>query len=447
MVQKAMKLMKKIEKEGYSVWIVGGFVRDYVMGRSTKNTGIDLITSCPSRKLEKMFETYDNKRAREKGLTYVVFEGYIFEIAEYRKDGKYKQSPITNGEIISVWDDLKHRDFTINAMLMRSNRQIIDIYGGEKNIKNKIIRTVGDPWNRFLEDKIRLLRMIRFATLFDFKIEKETWEAAKGMLVFSAFPERVWEEFKKMASMEGRKFARGIQMMDDLGLLAPLFWEVKLMRSFPYDKSYYSGGGVFYHTMEALKRYKGSDPLVNMGILFHDIGKIETYKLQKGRHTYNNHENASVGIVQKICRRYNVSNKEQKEIIYLVKNHMAFFDIPKMKNSRIAGLMAEGEINKLKEVAYADEVCRGRVPFKWLLSMEKLNKEKRNITIESVRSEIKKILNGDIVKDVLHISPSPVIGIIIKRGVKWIIDNNIHDKRRVEEWLLKNYSIGDVNES
>jgi len=217
----AVKILKTIEKKGYSAYIVGGAVRDIVL--DTKWNDLDLATNMPIDEISKIWKVHDIGKSKDFGIVVIREGGYTFEVANFRSDGKYLDGrrPEKVNIVGSFEDDAGRRDFTCNAMAINSKGEIIDYFGGKKDIKNKILKTVGDPKERFGEDFLRLMRAPRVAVDKGLEIEKETKKAIQKLStnITKMPPERIKDELLKAAPMGGDKFAVYIKILDELKLL------------------------------------------------------------------------------------------------------------------------------------------------------------------------------------------------------------------------------------
>lgn len=231
----AIKIMKKLKKYG-QVYIVGGAVRDIVLGENPDD--IDIATNAPIEKIQKEFRTHDIGRSKDFGIVVINQGGFQYEIAQFRKDGTYTDGRRPDEVVINVpfEEDAGRRDFTINAMGIDANGNIIDYFDGQGDIKNKVIKTVGDPEQRFGEDSLRLLRAVRFASRLGFKIDPATSKAMKKLSpkIKKVSWERISKELMKMAAQSGDKFANALIILEQVGLLEHILPEITKMHGFKH---------------------------------------------------------------------------------------------------------------------------------------------------------------------------------------------------------------------
>jgi tRNA nucleotidyltransferase/poly(A) polymerase len=292
----AIQILKEIKKANYYSLIVGGTVRDIVLGTSIYD--IDLTTNMPTIELEKIFKTHDIGKSKDFGILVIEKEGYNFEISTFRQDGKYLDGrrPETVSPVSSFKEDVLRRDFTINALGLTDNGEIIDHVDGINDIKNKVIRTVGNPYERFEEDYVRMIRAARFGSIEGFKIIDETQRAIKKMasLINNTTPERIRLELIKAADKPGKMFAKFIVLLEDLGLLKHILPEVSDLKNYPHTLDFHPEGPLVWDHVIKCVEISNKNYLSQLAILFHDIGKSKTLKFKEnGRPKYYFH--ASVG--------------------------------------------------------------------------------------------------------------------------------------------------------
>lgn len=319
----------------------------------------------------------------------------------------------------------------------------MDHVGGLKDIENKIISAIGDPNLRFKEDQVRQLRGIRFASRLGFNIDQKTIDAIKSNApeIKKVAMERVLKELWKMAEQSGTNFASAVTMLNEYGILEYILPEVVGLKPFEHSPEHHPEGGPYIHTIEALKAYNGNDPIVNLSILFHDIGKATTYKLtDKGTHSFHGHDEQSGKMVEEIGKRLKIDNKTLEAIKFAVENHMKFWDIPKMNNNTIARIIDSPYFEILKQTSIADSKARGSMydPNELVEIENKINKIKEWSSGKSIVDPVKKIVNGQLIMRLRpEIKQGPLMGKIIKDTVEWVINNEIdlNDINKIEDYI------------
>ncbi len=437
----AVSILKKITSRGYSAYITGGAVRDIVLGDKPKD--IDIATNMPMEELSKIWKVYDIGKSKEFGLVVVREGGFSYEVAQFREDGTYKDGrrPDTVKIVGSFEADAARRDFTINAMAVDAEGNIIDYFDGMKDIKNKVIRTVGNPHDRFGEDYLRIMRTARFASRLGFAIDPKTKQAATELAdkVKGLAAERIKEEIFKAASSGGDKFAKYLTYLDEMGILEIILPEIAKLKGMPHVKEFHPEGDVWEHILSALENSRSKDPLINLSILLHDVGKGVTLDYNERGPIYYQHAEEGVKLVNDIADRLRLSNKERDAILFAVANHMKFQKIIGMKPSKIAKLVGDENWDVLVAVARADEFSRGekfmaRDDFEKIVDLAVEIKKKWG---QKMVNHIMKVVDGHRVMELTGLSPGPQVGKIIKKATEWAIDNNIQDQEEIDKYILK----------
>lgn len=435
-------VLNKINKAGYKAYIVGGPVRDITLGVQPKD--VDIATNAPIDVLNKLFKTYDIGKSKDFGIVTARNGGFSFEIAQFRTDGKYTDGRRPESVTITgtFEDDAGRRDFTVNAMAINAKGEILDYFDGRKDIKNKILRTVGNPYKRFGEDYLRMMRLPRFAARLDFEIDKETKKAVQKLStnIQDMAPERVKDELMKAASQSGEKFARYIRILGELKLLRFILPEVMNLKWFKENLHHHpetrgEGGTVYAHVMKALETSKSKDPLKNLAILLHDVGKGVTLSHEEGLPRYLRHARESVNLVNDIADRLRMSKKEKNALLFAVGNHMKFHNILGMKASKIAKMVSDDNWDVLVAVGRADEFSRGEA-FMHKGEFEKIVDKAINIKqkfgMKTVNKSLK-IVDGNEVMKLTGLAPGKEVGEIIRKVTEWALDNGITDKSKITD--------------
>lgn len=442
-LQAGVSILNKINKAKFKAYIVGGSVRDIILG-NLKPHDVDIATNMPIDQLNKLFKTYDIGKSKDFGIVTVKHGGHDFEIAQFRNDGTYFDGRRPESVTITgrFKEDVERRDFTINAMGINAKGEIVDYFDGKRDIKNKVLKTVGDPYKRFGEDYLRMMRLARFAAKLDFEVDKGTEKAAQKLAhnITGLAPERIKDELMKSASQSGEKFAEYIIKLDKLKLLKHILPEIVNLKWYRENLQHHpetrgEGGTVFSHVMQALKKSDTANPIKNLAILLHDIGKGVTLTHEKGLPKYLGHAQKSVELVNTIADRLRMSNKERDALVFAVGNHMKFHKILDMRPSKIAKLVSDDNWDVLVAVGKADEYARGHM-FKHAGEFEKIVdkavKVKEKFGSKQVNKQIK-LVDGKDVMRLTGLKPGPKVGKIITTVTAWIMDNNIEDKDQIEK--------------
>jgi len=360
-----------LEKAGFEVFLVGGCVRDLIMGRVPKDW--DLTTNATPDQIIPLFEktVYENTYGtvgvcvpHETPQDVIHETSYnIIEVTPYRIEAKY--SDFRHPEEVkfsnNIEDDLKRRDFTINALAYNvSKGHIIDLYKGQDDIKDKVVRAVGKPADRFTEDALRMLRAVRFATQLNFAIDYDTMQAISenSHLLEKISEERIRDEFVKI--IESKSPAMGVGMLSKLGLLKYIIPELE--EGIGNDQGGAHIYDVFEHCLQALDHAanKGFSTEIRLSALFHDIGKPRTRRPgTKKAYTFYGHEVVGARMVKAIMERLKFPKKEIEFVSSMVRNHMFFSDTEQITLSavrRIVQKVGKEHIWELMEVREADRV-------------------------------------------------------------------------------------------
>jgi poly(A) polymerase len=347
----ATTIVQTLRQQGFQAYLVGGCVRDLVLGREPKD--YDVATNAtPAQVMDIFPETYavgaqfgvvlvpaPDRDAVSGDQAELSSKSHAVEVATFRSDIGYSDGRHPDEVRFSLdpREDVARRDFTINGMLLDPvSGEVLDFVGGRKDLEAGIIRTIGDPEERFSEDKLRMLRAVRFAARFDYSIEPATFVAmqklAEEIQVVSR--ERVRDELTRMLT-EGHA-RRAFLLLDESGLLKPVLPEISAMKGVEQPAEFHPEGDVFVHTLLLLENLPNPCPLtLAWGALLHDVGKPPTFRVAPDRIRFDNHVEVGVKMAEEICRRLRFSNDETEQILALVDNHMRFGHVSRMKESTL----------------------------------------------------------------------------------------------------------------
>lgn len=336
----AFEVIKKLTANGFEAYLAGGCVRDELCGKQP--TDYDVATSARPEEVEKIFPR-TLSFAKKYGVTNILFhDKVIVETTTFRKEFEYLDSrrPAII-EFGTLTDDFIRRDFTINALYKDViNDRIIDLCGGINDLNNKILKCVGNPFERFREDKLRILRAVRFSGSMDLKIENETYNALKHYKkeLCSISYERINEELTKMITKKNA--LRCLKILDESELLKEIIPELSACKGVEQTPIHHPEGDVFVHT---LKMFEFPDYPISKELAFsmilHDVGKALTQEITSEKITFYGHEKKSQELSEIILRKLRFSKKEVNEISYIVGNHMRFMHCQTMKTSTLKKLI------------------------------------------------------------------------------------------------------------
>ena len=328
-----------LQGKGYQALLVGGCVRDMLLGREPAD--YDVTTDATPERVMELFPESIGVGAQF-GVVLVPRDGMKVEVATFRSDVGYSDGRHPDRVVYSKTpeEDVQRRDFTINGLLMRhDNGDILDFVGGQEDLKAGVIRAIGDADRRFTEDKLRMLRAVRFAARFGFEIAHETFVAIRrhAGAVTDVSAERIREELTKLLTEGAAR--RGFELLEKSWLLSIVLPEIAAMKGVQQPPEFHPEGDVWIHTLLMIEGLSaGCSPTLAWGVLLHDVGKPPTFKpaSQTGdRIRFDKHVDVGVRMAQAICRRYRFSHEETEQVAALVDNHMRFKDVGRMKKATL----------------------------------------------------------------------------------------------------------------
>lgn len=422
-------ILDKFTTVGYDIYVAGGAVRDLILGKPVDDW--DFTTNAVPEDILKVFPDgfYDNKFGT---VGIANPEGNPYEITTYRTESGYSDArrpdKVAWGK--SLEEDLKRRDFTINAMALGATGEIIDPHDGAGDLKKKLIRAVGDPHERFSEDALRLMRAVRIASELGFKIEEKTFEAIKAnaSLINRIAKERVKDELFKLLSSPHPY--EGIVHLRESGLMAEILPELDkafgVEQKSPQRHHIYDVGT---HSLMALKFCDSQDPVVRFACMIHDIGKPQTYKkLPTGVITFYNHEVVGAAIARRIAERLKFSNKEKDKLLKLVRWHQ--FSVTEFQTDtavrRFIRNVGLEHIEDMLILRKADRLGSGAKETSWRLDDFK----KRLVEVQKQPFSIKDLkINGRDVMKELNIKPGPKVGEILEKLFEEVEEKSLSNER------------------
>jgi putative nucleotidyltransferase with HDIG domain len=347
--EQAAEIVETLRHHIHRAYLVGGCVRDLLLGREPAD--YDVATDATPREVMRIFpDSYDvgaqfgvvlipvstaKKDGSSSGVTGRSED--VVEVATFRSDIGYTDGrhPDHVRFSKSAIEDVARRDFTINGLLLDPlSNEVLDFVEGRKDLAAKVIRTIGNPDERLREDKLRMLRAVRFAARFEFTIEPETLRAIQRLApeIGQVSRERVRDELTKMLT-EGRARAAFLSL-DETGLLHQVLPEIEAMKGVRQPPEFHPEGDVFVHTLLLLDKLPfPASPTLAWGALLHDVGKPPTFRVAPDRIRFDEHVEVGVRMAEEICRRLRFSNDDTAQVLALVENHMRFGDVARMKDS------------------------------------------------------------------------------------------------------------------
>lgn len=406
---KVNSFLKAVQDAGFGCFVVGGSVRDLLLEREVGDW--DFTTNATPEEIIEIFPDsfYDNRY----GTVGVKVDGEIFEITPFRKEGKYSDlrhpDKIEWAKILD--EDLARRDFTINAIALGD--KIIDPFGGQEDLKKKIIKAVGDPEKRFQEDALRLMRAVRIATQLGFTIEEKTWAAIweNASLIKNISSERIRDELTRIFSSDYP--ADGIKLLDNAGLLEYILPELTKGRGVDQHGTHHTDD-VFTHSVKALEQCENKNWIVRFATLIHDIGKPVTYRERNGKATFYNHETVGANIAKQIAERLHFAKEDREKLYMLVRWHM--FSVSEFLSDsairRFIRRVGADNTTDILDLRTADRLGSGASKTSWRHEGFK----KRIIEVQKHIPSVKDLkVNGKDVMEILQIPPGPKVGEILEK--------------------------------
>jgi poly(A) polymerase len=335
----ANSICDTLRRHGHEALLVGGCVRDLLLKREPAD--FDVTTDATPDRVLHLFPDGIGVGAQF-GVVLVLRDAAKVEVATFRSDLGYSDGRHPDHVLYSKTpqEDVARRDFTINGLLMRHDTgEVLDYVGGQDDIRAGLVRAIGDPERRFTEDKLRMLRAIRFAARFGYSIEPATFAAIREHApeIHVVSPERIREELTKLLTEGAAR--RGFELLDDSGLLQQLLPEISAMKGVPQPPEFHPEGDVWIHTRLMLAGLpSGVSPTLAWGVLLHDVGKPPTFRptsVTGDRIRFDSHAEVGVKMATAICHRLRFSNDDTQQILALVVNHMKFKDVAQMRKSTL----------------------------------------------------------------------------------------------------------------
>ncbi len=345
----AAQIVARLRAQGHLAYFAGGCVRDLLLQREPRD--YDVATSATPDAVISLFSRTFAVGAHF-GVVLVVSgaaigEEIATEVATFRNDGIYSDGRHPDAVRFSTdpREDVLRRDFTINGMLLDPalllpsadvTPAVLDFVGGQADLAAGIVRAIGDPERRFQEDKLRMLRAVRFAARFGYVIEPQTFAAIRVLAaeIVQVSRERIRDELTRMLTEGAARNA--FELLDSTGLLQQVLPEAVRMKGVEQPPQFHPEGDVWTHTLLLLEKLPPScPPTLAWGALLHDIGKPATFRRSPERIRFDGHVEVGVRMAEEICRRLRFSNDETAQILALVQNHMRFGDVMHMKQSTL----------------------------------------------------------------------------------------------------------------
>lgn len=428
--------LKIFQDAGYEIYLVGGIVRELLLKKVIDWNLADFTTNATPDKIQKLFpDSFYENRFGTVGVK--VKDGkkqYIFEVTTYRKESNYKdrRHPEKIEWAKNIKDDLSRRDFTINAMAY-DGKKLVDLFEGQKHLKQKMIVAVGDPNQRFSEDALRLLRAIRFAAELGFLLDDKTRGSIRknAVLIKQISAERIRDEVFKILASEHP--AEGILFMRSAGLLEMIFPEIdgsfQIPQKSPKRHHIYDVGT---HLVMSLKYCPSKDVITRFATLLHDVGKVKTFRKDRktGLITFYNHEVAGEKIAANIAERLRLSKKDKQKLTMLVRQHQ--FTVTEVQTDKAIRRFIRNVgleyVQDMLDLRVGDRLGGGATETSWRLEFFK--RRIKEVQKEPFKVSDLKIDGRDVMKE-LKLKPGPEVGEILNKLFQEVEDGTLKNERKI----------------
>ena len=430
----AIEIVRRLRSEGFPALMVGGCVRDMLMGRIPKD--YDVTTAATPAQVLKLFPDALTVGAQF-GVVIVPSEAGNIEVATFRSDGVYTDGrhPREVCFAQTPGEDVRRRDFTINGLLFDPlTEQVLDYVGGQADIRSRRLRTIGDPVERLTEDRLRMLRAVRFSARFGFKMDPAVMAAIRDLApqIQSVSAERIRDEIVKILTEGPARM--GFELLDQSGLLAEVLPEIKRLQGVQQPPEFHPEGDVWTHTLLMLERLQEPTPTLALGVLLHDVGKPPTFSIRE-RIRFDNHVEVGARMAEEICGRLRTSTREAERVAELVRHHLRFKDFPNMRRStqlrflRMEGFEEHLELHRLDCLASHGDLTNYEMA--------------RKMLAETPREEIKPVplLRGDDLIEQGYI-PGPMFKTMLLAVEEAQLEGRIHNRCDALQLIKEQFPTG-----
>jgi poly(A) polymerase len=429
----ANSICDTLRSSGYQALLVGGCVRDLLSGREPAD--YDVTTDATPEEVMRLFPESVAVGAQF-GVILIPRDGLKVEVATFRSDVGYSDGRHPDSVVYSktAQEDVQRRDFTINGLLMRhDSSEVLDFVGGQADLKARVIRAIGEPNRRFMEDKLRMMRAVRFAARFGFEIEAETFRAIRRHVaeIHQVSPERLREELTKMLTEGAAR--RALELLDETCLLQQVLPEIAAMKGVEQPPQFHPEGDVWIHTRMMLEGLPANaSPTLAWGVLLHDVGKPPTFQsaAETGdRIRFHKHVEVGVRMAEAICKRLRFSNEDTEQILALVDNHMKFSAVEEMRASTLKKFVRRPRFEEHMALHRLDCLSsHGQ-----LESYEFVRRFLELTPPEQVRPE--RLLTGDDLQQ-MGFRPSPLFSQILRALEDAQLEGQITTREEAETYVL-----------
>jgi poly(A) polymerase len=429
----AVRIVRRLREAGHVAYFAGGCVRDQLLGREPLD--FDVATSAPPEAVQRLFPHTVPVGAKF-GVILVVEDGRSFEVATFRSDDAYvdgrRPSAVHFG---SAEEDARRRDFTINALFQDPETgAVVDFVGGERDLRAGIIRAIGDAGARIAEDRLRMLRALRFAARLGFTIEPATHAAivAAAPTITDMAAERIGDEIVMILTEGGAR--RGFELLAETGLLDPVLPEAAAMRGVAQSPDFHPEGDVWVHTLLLLAQLPaGVSQTLALGALLHDVAKPKTAGVHGDRITFYGHTSEGAKMAVEICQRLRRSRMTWERVAYLVHDHLRLVQAPEMRLSTLKKMLRQDGFDELLALARMDALASN----KDLTYVEFCERRRAELAEEEIKP--RRLLGGD---DLLALgyAAGPRVGEILRALEEAQLDGQVRTREDAERFVAERFA-------
>lgn len=429
---RAIFVVQRLRQEGHEAYLAGGCVRDMLLDKAPQD--YDIATSAKPDEIQSIFADTVPVGA-EFGVILVLVAGQPFEVASFRYDGPYldgrRPSHVRYG---SLQEDVLRRDFTINGMLYDPiENQVIDLVEGRLDLDRRRIRAIGTAAERFSEDRLRMLRAVRFAASLKFDIDESTFAAIRQMAatITAIAWERIGDEITRILTEGGAR--RGFELLDESKLLKVLLPEIDALKGIWQSPDYHPEGDVFTHTLLLLSHLDGPSETLAYGCLLHDVAKPVCFRRDGERVTFYGHTEQGAAMAETVLKRLKRGRAVWERVSYLVRNHLRHVQAPEMRLSTLKRYLREEGIGELLELARIDALSSNGD-----LSYYRFCKE-RLAELEDEEIRPAPLVRGDDLI-AMGLTPGPIFSVILRQVEDQQLGGELRSREEALDWVKRNYS-------
>ena len=430
--ENAIFVVRRLRQEGFEAYFAGGCVRDMLLDKEPRD--YDIATSAHPEDVQRLFAETVSVGAQF-GVILVHVEGHPFEVASFRHDGPYldgrRPSEVRYG---SLEEDVQRRDFTINGMIYDPIvDRVIDLVEGRQDLAHQRIRAIGAAERRFAEDRLRMLRAVRFAASLNFAIESATFAAIQRLAptIIDIAWERIGDEITRILTEGAAR--RGFELLDESGLLKILLPEIEALKGIWQSPDYHPEGDVFKHTMLLLNHMQAPSETLAYGCLLHDVAKPLCFKREGDRVTFYGHTDKGAIMAEDILKRLKRGRAVWERVNYLVHNHLRHVQALDMRLSTLKRFLREDGIEELLELTRIDALSSSGDLRHYQFCKDRLDQ----LDEEEIRPA-PLVRGSDLIE--MGFKPGPMFAEILRQVEDQQLGGELGSREEALDWVKRNYS-------